>query len=307
MSDQYDENQPIPAQSEVLVALDGSAFAETILPHALLFAQQRQSILTLLQIVAPLGLPGVIDRLMPDTWSEGEETWGKDYLATTVRRLQSSGVTVQTRHPRAAVAEQAIVSYGKQQPQVQLIALTAHGRNAIGRGLLGSVAEQVFAAVPTSLLLLHPPEREQATSGQIVGARYETIIVLLDGSAGAERALQEAASLARLCDAALVLVAVPPRPGEEIAVARQEPSPSGETMQQALTNADSLEDKAQILRSTTGLRVEIAASGRDPETFIERISHGQGNLLVVATRAQALEGAEKFLRHRNVPVLLLAN
>jgi hypothetical protein len=29
-------------------------------------------------------------------------------------------------------------------------------------------------------------------------------------------------------------------------------------------------------------------------------------ILVVATREQALYGAEKFLRHRNVPVLLLA-
>ena len=101
---------------------------------------------------------------------------------------------------------------------------------------------------------------------------------------------------------------MPARPGEEIAVARQEPSPSGETVQEALTNADSLEEKAQILRSTTGLRVETAASGRDPEAFIEQISgSGQGNVLVVATRAQALEGAETFLRHRNVPVLLLAN
>src|SRR5436309_3325298 len=72
--------------------------------------------------------------------------------------------------------------------------------------------------------------------------------------------------------------------------------------------SDSLEDKAQLLRTTTGLRVETATTARDPEAFIERISgHGQRNLLIVATREQALYGAEKFLRHRNVPVLLLAN
>jgi hypothetical protein len=120
--------------------------------------------------------------------------------------------------------------------------------------------------------------------------------------------LQEATSLASLCDAVLVLVAVPVRPGEKIYVAQQKSSPSGQTIQQALQSADSLEEKAQILRTATGLRVETAASGRDPEAFMERISgQGRGNLLVVATREQALEGAEKFLRHRNVPVLLLAN
>ena len=96
--------------------------------------------------------------------------------------------------------------------------------------------------------------------------------------------------------ATLVLVAVPPRPGEEIFVAEGEQPVS-----------DSPEEKAQLLRTTTGLRVETAATARDPEAFIEQLTgHGQGNLLVVATREQALYGAEKFLRHRNVPVLLLA-
>jgi uncharacterized protein DUF4126 len=59
-------------QSQVIVPLDGSASAEAILPHALLFAQQRQCILTLLQIVTPSDLPGATDKVMPDNWSEGE-------------------------------------------------------------------------------------------------------------------------------------------------------------------------------------------------------------------------------------------
>jgi len=283
-------------QSQVIVPLDGSASAEAILPHALLFAQRGQSILTLLQIVTPSGLPGVRDRMIPDNWSEGEEIWGQDYLATMARRLQSSGVTIQTRHPEAALAEQAIVSYTKHQPQVQLIALTTQGRSAAGRAIFGSVAEQVFASVPTSLLLLHPHKGEQTASGPIVSTSYQTIIVLLDGSVEAERALHEATSLAQEFRATLVLVAVPPRPGEEVFVAEGE---------QPIT--DSPEEKAQLLRTTTGLRVETAATGRDPEAFIEQLTgHGQGNLLVVATREQALYGAEKFLRHRNVPVLLLA-
>lgn len=283
-------------QSQVIVPLDGSASAEAILPHALLFAQRGQSILTLLQIVTPSDLPGVRDRMIPDNWSEGEEIWGQDYLATMARRLQSSGVTIQTRHPEATLAGQAIVSYTKQQPQVELIALTTHGRGAAGRAIFGSVAEQVFASVPTSLLLLHPPKGEQTASGPIVGTSYQAIIVLLDGSVEAERALHQATSLAQEFSATLVLVAVPPRPGEEILVAEGEEPIS-----------DSPEEKAQFLRTTTGLRVETAATGRDPEAFIEQLTgHGQGNLLVVATREQALYGAEKFLRHRNVPVLLPA-
>ncbi|HEX6552952.1 MAG TPA: universal stress protein [Ktedonobacteraceae bacterium] len=294
-------------QSQVIVPLDGSASAEAILPHALLFAQREQSILTLLQIVTPSGSPGVRDRMIPDNWSEGEQIWGQDYLATLARRLQSSGLTIQTRHPEATLAEQAIVSYTKHQPQVQLIALTTQGRSAAGRAIFGSVAQQVFASVPTSLLLLHPPKGEQTASGPIVSTSYQTIIVLLDGSVEAERALHQATSLAQEFSATLVLVSVPPRPGEEIFVAEGEHPISGETAQEALESADSPEEKAQLLRTTTGLRVETAATARDPEAFIEQLTgHGQGDLLVVATREQALYGAEKFLRHRNVPVLLLA-
>ena len=283
-------------QSQVIVPLDGSASAEAILPHALLFAQRGRSILTLLQIVTPSGLPGVRDRMIPDNWSEGEEIWGQDYLASMVRRLQSSGVTVQTRHPEASLAGQAIVSYTKHQPQTQLIALTTHGRSAAGRALFGSVAEQVFASVSTSLLLLHPPKGEHTAPGPIVSTSYQTIIVLLDGSVGAELALNQATSLGQECRATLVLVAVPPRPGEEIFIADEEQPIS-----------DSLEDKAHLLRTTTGLRVETATATKEPEAFIELISgHRPNDLLVVATREQALYGAEKFLRHRNVPVLLLA-
>jgi hypothetical protein len=73
----WNRKEPILMQTQVIVPLDGSASAEAILPHALLFAQREQSILTLLQVVVPSDLPGVSDQMFPDTWSEGEEIWGE--------------------------------------------------------------------------------------------------------------------------------------------------------------------------------------------------------------------------------------
>ena len=295
-------------QSQVLVPLDGSPSAEAILPHALLFAQQGQRILTLLQIITQPDVQGVSDWAVSDDWAVSAGISARDYLATMARRLQSSGVKVQTRRLEANLVEEAIVSYTQQQPQVQLIALTTRGRNAVGRTIFGSVAEQVFASARTSLLVLHPPKGGNAASEPLVSTSYQTIIVLLDNSAGAKQALQQATNLAQACQAILVLVAIPPRPGQETIVTVGEQPISGETAQEALKSTDSLEDKAHYLRTTTGLSVETAIIASKPEAFIERISgHGQGNLLVVATREQALYGAEKFLRHRNVPVLLVAN
>src|SRR3954466_11364530 len=43
------------------------------------------------------------------------------------------------------------------------------------------------------------PKGEQTASGPIVSTSYQTIIVLLDGSVGAERALNQATSLAQEC------------------------------------------------------------------------------------------------------------
>src|SRR5712692_7538134 len=95
-------------QSQILVPLDGSRSAEAILPHALLFAQQRQSILTLLQIITQPDLQGVSDWAISDDWAVSEGISARDYLATMVRRLQSSGVKVQTPRQGATLSEEAI-------------------------------------------------------------------------------------------------------------------------------------------------------------------------------------------------------
>jgi nucleotide-binding universal stress UspA family protein len=176
-------------QSQLLVPLDGSPSAEAILPHALLFAQQRQSILTLLEIITQPDVQGASDWAISDDWAVSAGIAARDYLATMVRRLQSSGVEVQTRRLEANIVEEAIVTYTNQQPQVQLIALTTHGRNAFGRAIFGSFAEQVYASVPTSLLILHPPKGENTSSEPIVSTSYQTIIVLLDTSAAAKPGL----------------------------------------------------------------------------------------------------------------------
>ena len=101
-------------QSQVLVPLDGSTYAEAILPHALFFAQQTQSLLTLLRIIMPPGEPEYAVPYIPDDWYDGEVSWTKNYLTTLATRLQAQGVRVQTRHLEATSAGAAILSYTEQ-------------------------------------------------------------------------------------------------------------------------------------------------------------------------------------------------
>src|SRR6266446_3723900 len=209
-------------QSQVIIPLDGSAYAEAILPHALFFALQTHSVLTLLWVIMPPGEPEYAAPYIPDDWYEGEVSWTKNYLTSLATRLQAQGVHVQTQHVEGTSAGAAINSYAEQHPGIQLIALATHGRGAGGRLLLGSVAGDIFASAPTSVLLLHPPKDEQIPPGPITQASYQTIVVPLDGIVGSERVLEQATTLALACHASVLLVANPPPPLLELEVRAHE-------------------------------------------------------------------------------------
>jgi len=284
-------------QSQVIVPLDGSTYAEAILPHALFFAQQTQSVLTLLRVIMPPGEPEYTVPYIPDDWYDGEVSWTKSYLTSLAARLQAQGARVQTQYLEGTLCGATINSYAEQHSDVQLIALATHGRGVGGRLLLGSVAGDVYASAPTSLLLLHPPKDEQLPSGPISGATYQTIVVPLDGIVGSEQVLEQATTLALACHASVLLVADPPPPLLEQGIRTDE----------EIKLADFLADQAEQLRSSTGLTVQTAFTDGDPEAFIERL-YGQyrQHLLIVTNRQQGEQKVMRFLHQSNVPVLFVA-
>ena len=284
-------------QSQVIVALDGSTEAEAILPQALFIALQTQSVLTLLRVIMPPDEPGYGAQYIPDDWYAGEVSWTKNYLAGLATRLQGQGARVHIQHVEGTFAGAAINSYAEQHADVQLIALATHGRSAGGRLLLGSVAGDVFASAPTSLLLLHPPKDMQLPPGPITQASYQTIVVPLDGMVGSERVLQQASRLALASHASVLLVADPPPPLLEQQVHAQE----------EMKEADFLADQAEQVRSSTGLTVQTAFTEGDPEAFIERLQ-GQyrQHLLIVTLQQQAEHKVMSFLHQSTVPVLFVA-
>src|SRR5260370_15739359 len=144
-------------QSQILVPLDGSTYAEAILSHALFFALQTQSILTLLRVILPPGEPEYPAPYIPDDWYEGEVSWTNSYLTSLATRLQAQGARVQTQYLEGTFAGAVINSYAEQHADVQLIAPATHGPGPGGRLPFGSVAQDVFPSAPTSALLPHPP------------------------------------------------------------------------------------------------------------------------------------------------------
>src|SRR5712692_8383489 len=294
--------------SHMIVPLDGSTNAEAMLPHALFFARETQSVLTLLRVIMPPGEPAYGVPSIPDDWYAGEARWTNNYLGGLAARLEPQGVRVQTQHVEGVSAGGAITAYAVQHAGTRLIALASNGRGPGGRLLFGNVAGDVFATAPTSLPLLHPAKDEQLPPGPITPASYQTIVVPLDGTLVSERALERATTLAQECQASLLLVApLPAQLVEEEVLVDEivEPLQRGPDYE-AKKRSDFLEGQAEQLRTGTGLTVETAVDDGNPTTFIERFFGKQPqHLLIVTTREQAEWKVMGFLHRSNAPVLFL--
>jgi nucleotide-binding universal stress UspA family protein len=210
----------------IVVGLDGSPLAEKALPYAEILAKALDAEVVLVRAIPPEGvteaLPNENPHLLPymvvmpgarsETVSEGEraERYGAErYLDKVAQRLGERGVratSVEAAGDPAKVLVEEAEARG-----ASYILLTTHGRSGLGRWLYGSVAEAVVAhsSVPVLLTRAWAPDRGLAsTTGR------PKILVPLDGTELAEKALPVATGLARAVPADIHLVQIVPALGE---------------------------------------------------------------------------------------------
>lgn len=147
----------------ILVALDGSEFAERILPLVESVARNFDSTVTLIQSVdaipelvpAELSL-GVIGEDSPVRGTPGptdeRRAHALRYLATVRQTLEDRGLRVELDCTDGSPS-QALLRRARQLG-VDLIAITTHGRTGVDRTLFGSVAEEVLRHAPCPVLLV---------------------------------------------------------------------------------------------------------------------------------------------------------
>jgi nucleotide-binding universal stress UspA family protein len=150
----------------IVVALDGSARAEGVLPHVAMLARQFGAAVTLLRVVTPPGplVPEVPDGAIRDEpWGCGPAPGADPELpeaAGYVRALAvhpwAAGVPVDWVAAEGQAAE-AIVERARGLG-ADLIGMTTHGRGALARHMLGSVADEVMRRADCPVLLLRAPE-----------------------------------------------------------------------------------------------------------------------------------------------------
>ncbi len=146
---------PEPEQASLLVTLDGSAFAETALPHAVTLARTFGGSILLLRTVeesVPAHRHPSVAILQEAT--EEQMRASKSYLDDVAERLRQEGVAVQTMVLKGWAAD--VIAYRGAALGPRLIVMATHGRTGVARWFLGSVAQEVIRRSPLPVLLVRP-------------------------------------------------------------------------------------------------------------------------------------------------------
>lgn len=140
----------------VLCPLDGSEFAETILPHARRFAESMGLRIELLSVTTPAAVPMApfgTEALIADPRDLAAQEDSRESYLERVASTLPAGTT--TRVVTDMAVGQAIIDVAKEiQPAV--IAIASHGRGGLMRMMLGSVADEVLRGAPSPVLVYKP-------------------------------------------------------------------------------------------------------------------------------------------------------
>ena len=323
---------------KILVTLDGSTFSEAILAPVVHVAGSTDAEVHLLTVVEEPGIPS--------TWIEalamadpGTEEFGvlSSPLAP-MSRSSESGVAAESNKQAleqalqaaeeylAKVAERfspgraktkaisgddpvtAIMDFSRGQ-QIDLIAMSTHGRSGLGRWVYGSTADKLLHSTSIPLLLLRPRDDEQAPRE---AKPIDTLVIPLDGSELAESALAYGEELARTMGLKISLIRV------VSTAALTYPSTEAYTydpkMLSDLENAAVVYLKQkQTELEQKGFKVENTVRGGYPaDHIIDFAEANEGSLIVMSTHGRTGIGrwvmgsvADRILRASHSPILLI--
>lgn len=261
---------------KILVPLDGSELAEKALAPVVALAEAFLAEIVLLRVVVPLSI-----KLDPDLYQriiDGGQKEAKRYLSGIQLRSLFSRVSVEGE-TMVGKAANSILDYG-QENEIDLIVISSHGRSGISRWVYGSVADKVLHQAACSLVIIHPQVETELFA-------HKRILVLLDGSLQAERALGPALELAHEVAAEIVLLRV-----TEMPPILKEPVEGWPGVESVMKMAEQ-EARIYLWRVQESLingRVQIntqVTTGPVAESIIDMANEQQADLIVMASHGRS--------------------
>jgi nucleotide-binding universal stress UspA family protein len=286
----------------IMVPLDGSPFGEHALPYALDIGRRTGAQLHLahVYITPPPESGDVVDAELcahEQAYLEGLVPRVQPHCAGPITTVQLDGPIAAELHDYAVAIK------------ADLVVMTTHGRGALSRFWLGSVADKLVRQLPMPVLLVRPHE----PAPDFVHAPMLThILIPLDGSALAEQILPHALVLGRLAQAEFTLLqAIPPvirAYGTELYGAGWD----DQALEQMRANAHAYLDGVVAPLRAESLHVRTVVVDDFPVTAILEYARTHAvDLIALATHGRSgvarwlLGGvADKVVRGATLPVLL---
>ena len=146
----------------LLVCLDGSAFAEQIMPYLIELASRLGSKMVLLEVViqtptVSAGDPGVVVQSLNIISRSKHEA--ETYLESIAAPLRARGLAIECAVVEGPAGE-TIVRYSEAN-RMDLVALSTHGRGGLDRAVFGSVADYVLRHSTVPFLCARPRPAEK--------------------------------------------------------------------------------------------------------------------------------------------------
>ena len=311
----------------LLVPLDGSELGEAALPWAVSLARARGLGLVLTQVGTwpRVGTnPTVSGYLRPDLYAPAAAAnWDAvaAYLDEIRRRLAGAGLVVETAVRQGDPVEHILDLADER--GAYAIAMATYGRGGLGRLVLGSVVERVLQHATIPVLLVHtrpegtgPPDTRTQGEAPPVAPVVRRLLVPLDGSPLAERALDVADEISA-DGTTLVLVRVapparrfPPDPTIRTTVTVEDE----EAERRGLSEGEAYLDRVAHGLEGTGRAIERDVRvGSPAEEILATARDHAADLIVMATHgttgpARWLLGsvADQVVRRAEGPVLLVS-
>lgn len=290
---------------QILVPLDGSAFAEAALPLALEISRRTGADLHLATVLEP------VTSFAYEGWEGAAVEWSRQYLDDVLERIEGQGGgnidhVVLNGHTVETLQEEA------EAREADLVVMASHGRGALSRLWLGSVADGFVRQTHLPVILVRPEEDQEPV--QDFTHSFETLLIPLDGSHLSESAMEHATEFGELFDSAYHLTRIVSYP---IDIASPYLPHTAQLNQQVMEDAkkgaaEYLEGKAEEmrrrgLRVTTsvvvdaqagqGILAETEAVGAD---MVAMATHGRKGI----SRVMLGSAADKVLRGIHTPLLL---
>jgi nucleotide-binding universal stress UspA family protein len=272
----------------LLVPLDGSSLAESVLPVAAALAKKINISITLIHVIekeAPEKIHGQSHLQLPKD--------AVTYLKTIAGLEIFNGVSIEMHVHEEGIknVSQSIADHSKELNQ-DIVLMCTHGNSGLLDILYGSIAQQVISLGHIPVLLVHPLEDEQN-----VKYSFENFLVPLDGNTDHETALNYASDFAKLCNAKINLLTAIPHfsnmSGKQTPANRFLPFTTSVMMDMIVTDTEdylkNIKEKLELL----SLEVDTKISRKDPEVaIIEEAQNINADLIIIGTHAK--KGSEAF-------------